>query len=74
MNELQKEYVILFNGITEVMDEMERLILRMQQLQQEAENYVLEDARHSPANLTVLPVEKVGENGIRFCRGKACSQ
>lgn len=43
MNELAKEYTMLFNGITETIETLEGSIKRLRQLQQEAENTYLEN-------------------------------
>lgn len=42
MNELKKEYTILFNGVTDAIDDLQKLVVRMQLLQQKAEAAVLE--------------------------------
>ncbi|MDL2327745.1 hypothetical protein LJC64_03720 [Ruminococcaceae bacterium OttesenSCG-928-A11] len=43
MDELNKEYTLLFNGITDTIQSLERTIQQLRALQQKAEELCLED-------------------------------
>ena len=44
MDELQKEYTLLFNGITDTIQSLERTIQRLRALQQKAEEMCVESS------------------------------
>lgn len=61
MDELKKEYTMLFNGITETIEALEGTIKRLRLLQQAAENMYLdscaeEDAAKEPKKVIELRV------------------
>ncbi len=62
--DIRKEYVMLFNGISKTIEEMEGMIDRLKQLQQEAETCVME--RDGTGSLQSLPVRLPGEKAIHF--------
>lgn len=43
MDELREEYTLLFNGVSETIEELEKTIQRLKVLQQAAENAFLEN-------------------------------
>ncbi len=61
--ELRKEYFLLFNGISKTIETLEDMIGQLKTLQQEAENYVLEEdvrqKKPSPIHLGKKDGEKL---------------
>lgn len=63
MDELKKEYILLFNGISEITIELEALIQRLKLLQQAAENCYLDGCERPKVNEeTVLEEQPVQVN------------
>ncbi|MDL2253364.1 hypothetical protein LJC49_04735 [Ruminococcaceae bacterium OttesenSCG-928-I18] len=54
MEDLKKEYVLLFNGVSEVIAELEGLVQRLKLLQQAAENCYLDNSEPT----TVVELEE----------------
>lgn len=60
MNDVKKEYIVLFNGITDAIDSLQKQIDRLKFLQVKAEEIYIENGEEEEKETDSLPRVSVG--------------